>query len=215
MSISAGQVRRHRSDHGFTLIELMIVVAIVAALAVVAIVAYTRHLKSGRLVGAREFVSSIQARQAAYFQQHGWYCDASGGTTFYPALAVKEPRAKTWTSVPSGWSQLGLRPEGGVVYGATMVRASNPNASPAHTLSGDAYGSALGIPAQPTTVTDAGVPATPHPWYYIVSHLDLDGSETSYPNGGCTAVLASTSGTCTILTSTSAQTEIKLFNEGK
>lgn len=194
-----------RNVGGFTLLELMIVVAIVACLAAVAMVAYNRHLRRGKVIAAREFVSQIQTRQETYFQQFGWYCDASGGASFFPTLTAPEPQPKSWASAPTGFANLGVRASNGTTEIAVMVRASDPAAN--HALTGDAYAASLGIPAQP-------VSGMPHPWYYVIAHGDFDHSESTYPNGGCTTVL-STSGECTTLTATSARSTIIVHNEGK
>ena len=86
------------------MVELMIVVAIVAALAAVAIVAYTRYMKSGRLVSANAFLVNIQGQQSVYFRQNGYYCNASNGTNFEPALTAGEPKSKPWTPSAGKWS---------------------------------------------------------------------------------------------------------------
>ena len=202
---------RHETspEAGFTLIEMMVVVLIVAVLASVAVVAYLRHLKSGYVTQAQIFMTQIQARQEAYFQQWGSYLDVSSDGKFFPALSAPEPKAKPWTSVPARWKALGARPEGGSSYFAFYVRASNPTTN--HALDSIAKASWVGIPDQPTSTTDAGVPATPHPWYYAIATGDLEGGET-YTNGGCALDLGSK---CTMLVSTSARSEVRVYNRGQ
>jgi prepilin-type N-terminal cleavage/methylation domain-containing protein len=184
---------------GFTLIEMMIVVVIIAVLATVAIVAYTRHIKSSRLVDAKGFIAAIQARQEMYFQQWGYYMDASGGDTWHPTGT--EPLAKDWnTSLPAGWTALGARPESGSAYLQFQVRAS---AADAHALFGSA--TTLGIPAQP-----AGI--LPHPWYYIIGRGNLDGGTDCT---GTTPWSPAAEPDCTFLWATSARTDIVIGSEGK
>ncbi|MCB9556175.1 MAG: prepilin-type N-terminal cleavage/methylation domain-containing protein [Deltaproteobacteria bacterium] len=215
-----GTDRRPIQVGGFTLVELMVVVAIVAVLASVAIVAYTRHLKKGRLVGARAFIAHIQARQATYMQQHGVYSNTSGQTgtavKFAPALeAGAEPVAKAWNATTlasefSAWSALGARPDAGNTYVAVFVGASL--ASNGHAL--NAHATAMQIPAQPTGTDDAGTPMTAHPWYFVVAHGDFDGSETSYTSGGCSGSGPTSVTNCSVLWATSARSEIVVRNEG-
>jgi len=181
---------------GFTLIEMMIVVAIIAVLAGVALVAYKRHLHSSRTVGGQEFISRIEARQETYFQQHGTYITADAN--FFPALTTDEPEPKSWESPPAGWISLGARPESGRTYFSFLVVAS---AGPNHAL--DATATALKIPAQPAA------PMTPHPWYYVVGHADLDGDAA----GACGGTISTT--TCTLLTATSASSTVIVRNPGE
>ena len=188
---------------GFTLVEMMIVVVIVVILATVASVAYQRHLRSGRLVAAQGFVSQILARQETYFQQHGSYANVSAAGTFYPALSGSEPKAKQWTTPPNEWKDLGARPPGAASYFSFFVRAS---AGPTHAL--DANASILRIPAQPSA------PMTPHPWYYVVAHGDLDGDAT-YANGGCSGSSVVRPAACTVVTATSADSSIIVRNSGE
>ena len=59
---------KHRSRHGgFTLIELMIVVAIVAILAAVAFPSYQSHMMKGRRASAQTALMDIAQRQQQYF----------------------------------------------------------------------------------------------------------------------------------------------------
>lgn len=173
-------------DRGFTLIELMVAVVIVAILATVAVIAYIKHIRTGRIVEAKTFMATIQARQEAYFQQFGQYCDASNGG-IHPTPINNLP--KRWNpSSGSGWVELGVRPQSGYTYFTFDVRASQP---PGHPLFGEATVANMGITAQPAA-------GTPHPWYYATGVADLDGSGA--PN--------------TELRASSARTNIIVYNEG-
>lgn len=55
--------------YGFTLIELMVVVAIVAILAAVAYPSYTDHVRRGNRVSAQAFLQDVAQRQQQYFAQ--------------------------------------------------------------------------------------------------------------------------------------------------
>ena len=56
-----------RSKKGFTLIELMIVVAIIAILAVVAVPQFTKYMRSAKAAEATEMLDLIKKGSAAYY----------------------------------------------------------------------------------------------------------------------------------------------------
>lgn len=60
---------------GFTLIELMIVVAIIAFLAMVSVPSFMRFLAKAKRAEAYMNLSSIYAAQKAYWAEHGTYSD--------------------------------------------------------------------------------------------------------------------------------------------
>lgn len=83
---------------GFTLIELMITVAIVAILASVAVPAYTSYLRRGQLPEATSFLSDYRVKMEQYYQDNRNYgtgnC-ATGAVT--PSWATFTPGAKYFT----------------------------------------------------------------------------------------------------------------------
>lgn len=70
-----------RRPAGFTLIELMITVAIVAILAAIAYPSYRNYVLRGQLVDATNNLSALRANMERYYQDNRTYA-ATG--TFYP-----------------------------------------------------------------------------------------------------------------------------------
>lgn len=68
------------AESGFTLIELMIVVAIIAILASVAVASYTDYLKRSKLVEAQNALATYRVAMEQYFQDNRTYLDSSGTT---------------------------------------------------------------------------------------------------------------------------------------
>jgi len=64
---------------GFTLIELMIVVAIIAFLAMVSIPSFMRFLSKAKRAEAYMNLNSIYAAQKAYWLEHGHYSNVLSG----------------------------------------------------------------------------------------------------------------------------------------
>jgi type II secretory pathway pseudopilin PulG len=177
----------------------MIVVAIVAILVAVAIVAYTRHVKKARIVDGRSFLSTIQARQEAYFQRFGYYCNPSSAE---PQLVDgEEPRAKQWApAAGTGWQDLGARPPSDMSYFEYTVVAGVPSVGTPTTYPASGLSGALGIPA------------VNQPWYYAYGRANLDGSDG---NNNCAAAAPPAGAGCTIVWTTSARNEIVTINEGE
>lgn len=67
------------SKRGFTLIELMIVVAIIAFLSVVSVPSFMRFLHKAKRAEVYMNLSSIYAAQKAYWAEHGRYSDTLDG----------------------------------------------------------------------------------------------------------------------------------------
>lgn len=81
--------RRSRSSHGFTLIEVMVVVAIIGILAAIAYPSYRDYVIRGRLVDATNGLATMRADMERHFQDNRDYrtvgafvspCLRNGGT---------------------------------------------------------------------------------------------------------------------------------------
>jgi len=109
--------KRMKGQQGFTLIELMIVVAIIGILAAVAIPNFLKYQAKSKQSEARVLLSGIYTSEIAYFAENNAYgdWDYSGGAVttddigFSPASAPKyfttiatAPTATTFTTVASG-----------------------------------------------------------------------------------------------------------------
>lgn len=101
------------ADDGFTLVELMVTVAIVSILAVVAVPAFNSYLNKSRAQEAIDFLSEIKLRQESYRAEFGQYCHVNAK---HPLNDIHGSTPVPWTPAPDNWNQLGAHPEGEVRF---------------------------------------------------------------------------------------------------
>jgi prepilin-type N-terminal cleavage/methylation domain-containing protein len=156
---------------GFTLIEMMIVVAIIGVLAVIAGTAYRKYMDSGRAAEVYSMLGEFRIKEEAYRAENGGYLQSDTGnveTTFYPALgaAHTEPKAKTWTpGQPANWTSLGINPTKNQLYCGYVVVTQGAGSSPAGN-----YGKSF-VAVAPTVA-----------YWYAVATCDNDGDGNTSHN---------------------------------
>jgi type IV pilus assembly protein PilE len=90
-----------KSRSGFTLIELMFVVAILGVLSVVAVASYTSYMKKARNQEAIAFLGDIKMKQETYFMTYSQYVDTAANTEdFFPVLNTVPD---LWLPVGNAW----------------------------------------------------------------------------------------------------------------
>ena len=136
--------RSRARNEGFSLMELMTVVAIVGVLSAMAIPTFSDYLYKSRTTEATEFLGVIRLREEAYRSEFGAYCPTLTtsqlptelGSLDSPDNLVPNPkttgRETVFFTPPSGnteWRQLGASPSGPVRFGYGVV-AGDPSTIP-------------------------------------------------------------------------------------
>lgn len=80
-----------RNESGFTLIEVMITVAIIGILAAIALPAYSDYVRRGRIVEAVSVLSDMRVKMEQYFQDNRTYVGACAAGTVAP-MPVTTPQ---------------------------------------------------------------------------------------------------------------------------
>jgi prepilin-type N-terminal cleavage/methylation domain-containing protein len=166
--------------NGFTLVEMMIVVAILSVLAVVAGTAYRRYLDSARTTEVYGMLGEIRSREEAYRAEFSSYTSftpsSNAETLLFPAVdsaacyptGNKEPCQKAATlaasaTLPAGWAALGINPGRNTLQCGYVAIAN---------IAGSTVTGTQGIGLLGNAVQTA-------PWWYAIAVCDNDGSTTT------------------------------------
>ena len=108
-------------QHGFTLIEVMIVVAIIAVLAGTAVPVYTGYINGAAHAEAETMLADIASKEEAYNSAWGSYIAANEGFGDLPDAGSRSPQAITQDGP---WVRLGYQydAEGGLFGGTVYFR---------------------------------------------------------------------------------------------
>jgi prepilin-type N-terminal cleavage/methylation domain-containing protein len=105
-----------RRKGGFTLIELMIVVAIVGLLGTIAIPSFTRYQNRARRSESFTNLASLAKSQRAFFAEYGYFTGAEMVPTKRNGGIEPGPQQRDSTTVGAEFATVGWYPEGQVFF---------------------------------------------------------------------------------------------------
>jgi len=117
-------LQRIRNRKGFTLVELMIVVAIIGILAAIAIPNFLNFRLKAKTSEAKSNLGAIRSTEVAYFAEWNWYVAGQALTPTDRTAAGTRAQKIAW--VPSTrFSILGFAPEGNVFFSYSLDGATD------------------------------------------------------------------------------------------
>lgn len=101
-----------KQSNGFTLIELMITIAIISILASIAIPGYQNYVQRGKVTEATATLADLRIKLEQYYQDNRTYVDGScnpgGGTKYFDYNCSVAPDADSYTLQAVGKESEGM-----------------------------------------------------------------------------------------------------------
>lgn len=95
-----------KRQHGFTLIEVMVVVVVIGILASIAIPSYRDYITRSKITEAVSTLSDVKVRMEQYFQDNRFYNnDGSASATCAPSVTAAATANFTYACVASNTGQ--------------------------------------------------------------------------------------------------------------
>ena len=161
--------KRTQAERGYTLVELMVVVAIIGVLATLAVYGVRKYVLSAKTAEPIEMINSVRASQESYKDETFGYLNVSAMTSYFPFGSKPElaNAKKSWVSGASSekalWDELGVSPSSAVQFGYACSAGKG---------SGVPTAAALGVER------DLGYPTSATDWYVVRAAGDRDGNGT-------------------------------------
>ena len=157
---------REMRQKGFTLLELMIAVAVVGILATTAMFLYTKYIKKARTSEVPSVFAQFRLRleQFAVENDGRYLSTGASDADYWPPTPSGSSNPTLVTPMPLPWQQLRIEPPSSAVYCSYVVRAG---------LANDATN--IG----PVANSFGMVAAPAMNWFYMIAECDMDDDATT------------------------------------
>ena len=160
--------RRAKRREGFSLVELMVVVAIIAILAAVAIPQYKKYQLKAKTSEAKVNIGAIRSLEEAYSVENDYYVLTNWAPGKIPGVA---PGKFAENGTNNGFDIIGFAPSGKVYYSYAVLNSENETADE---YSSDNSTELDGIQVKITNSTDIRI--------WAIGDLDGDGDMGGNPD---------------------------------